>query len=176
MGFHDEAREIARKKLAEQQARGQQAGEQSYFEISVEELRKQDDRWRSDCEEKVRRWFNEVGMLPYPEYSRPEIRHRLRGYSYSDDRNTEPCVEITWQFDGYEYGASCYSRKPESLPTIEIDVKGRWFPVNTKGEIGLVLLQEEQLPPLPDWVGPMPSWPRDVPPHPTVDLTNDTKP
>jgi hypothetical protein len=145
MGFHDEAREIARQKQAEMQE--QPTGDQVFMKnmrLAFPEMEEQDEQWRSGCTEKVLRWFDKVGMLPPPELGTPKIQLRPKRYSSNYD-DTESCVRITWQFEGYEYRASCTSRKPESSPEIEISVSGMWFPANTKAAIGWALIKPRSI-------------------------------
>jgi hypothetical protein len=104
-------------------------------------------------------------MLPYPPRSIGEVRRRPRLYPNS----SEFCIEITWEFDGYKYRAAC-AEDSESLPTVEICIKGRWLRAgDTKVAIGRALLQEEQPHQVKVWeeaimksTGPL----KDIPPLP----------
>lgn len=140
MGFHDEARKIAQQAELQEQPTGDQVFKESMRRTrTFREMEEQDEQRRSDCRDKVLRWFDEVGMLPPPRPSDPEISLRPKRYSSNYD-DTESYVKITWRFDGYDYRASCASRNPESSPEVEISVDSEWFPANTKKEIGRALL------------------------------------
>jgi hypothetical protein len=170
MGFSDEARKLAQQ---EQQARDEQDPYRQFIDITKKALRIQerDERWRSDCREKVEQWFEGVGMSPHPPYSIGEIRRRPTSYSDS----SEFCIEITWEFDGYKYMAAC-PENPKSRLTVEMNIKGFWIPAgNTKEAIGRALLREEWRDPRSAWAsaamkpyGPEPQ--KDIPPPPKEPL------
>jgi hypothetical protein len=140
MGFHDEARKIAQQKeqnqLTEEQIR-QRFVER--MDRAVPEIREQRERRRSECIEKVLKWFDEIGMLPRPELT-VEFTLRSTRDPYSDRDIEEPYFKITWEFEGYEYRASCASEGPEAWPFIEMRLGYRWFYANTKEQIGHAFL------------------------------------
>jgi hypothetical protein len=152
MGFSDEAREIARKKQAEQQIRRE--------ETVTERIRRHMDFVSKEflippCRDKLAQWFDKVGMLPYPPLGSGELKRRVRkGYGSDPDesyRNDpyESYVELIWRFDGYDYRAECYPYGPADWLKIDIKVEGKWFPAGTKEAIGRALLQEGEPPPPP---------------------------
>jgi hypothetical protein len=165
MDFNDQAR-----KLAQQEAKQQASDKQDLFvEVTAAVHREQYEQWRSDCKEKVGKWFDGVGMLPHPPHSTGKISSRQIPYSDS----SESCMEITWEFAGYQYRAAC-KEDPESLPTVEICIEDHWLPGNTKAEIGRALRQKGQ--PLPRKarlaeIPPERQAPRNTPTLPPADLS-----
>jgi hypothetical protein len=146
MGFSDEARKLARQ---EQQARDKQDPDRPFIENTGRALRirEGDEQWRSNCRERVGQWFDRVGMRPRPPYRIGGIRLRPRPNSDL----SEPYIEITWEFDGYKYIATC-TENSESLPTVEINIKDYWLPAGTtKVAIGRAILREE-------WPDPSSAW------------------
>ncbi len=78
-------------------------------------------------------------MLPYPSVTVGPVAWEYSGRW--DDFTKYPSVKVTWQFEGYNYQWFFQPPTPES-PNIVMFVGNKWFPANTKEEIGKALLSE----------------------------------
>jgi hypothetical protein len=149
MSFSDEARELARKRQAEQQMRKPETSEEAFIRRMTWVMQKEfEERMLPPCVDRLTQWFDNVGMLPHPPLDSGERKYRpSQHFNWNTDRY-EPSevsyVEITWRFDGYGYRASCSPASPASSSALEVEINvgDKWFQANTKEAIGWALLQE----------------------------------
>jgi hypothetical protein len=143
VGFHDEARKIAQQKLQDQAARAETLSDR--IDRLFPEFKERRERLRSNCIEKLLKWFDEIGMLPHPRLKVEWVGNRGKPYSDADYETSEAFLRIGWVFEGYEYLARCDSDDPESGPHIKIRLGSRWFYANTIEEIGHAFLVYESM-------------------------------
>jgi len=141
MGFHDEARKIAQRKQQRQATGAETLSER--IDRLLPNLKEQRERQRSDCLEKVLKWFDEIGMLPHPRLTAEWARRPLNDPDRYDAQ--ESYFKITWEFEGYKYRASCTSGDSEAWPYIEVWIGARWFYAGTIEAIGHAFLVVEEM-------------------------------
>lgn len=161
---------MAQQERAER-AREEQDPDKIFTERSREAFHAQEreEQWRSDCKEKLGKWFDRIGMLPVPPHSAGELRRRVSRHVSRYADAAEYWMEITWQFGGYKFRAASTEDR-ESLLKVEICINGDWLKADTKAAIGHAILDEEQPRPRAVWgteAGKPGPWAKgDVPPPP----------
>lgn len=133
MGFHDELK---------QQALEKQSAAQAEAARQAEQFKQQCQIWRSECKERVVRWFDEIGMQPHPSVVLSEVTLEFN-YDYGDDDSKDYFMRANWCFEGYQYRSKrIRARASAEKIGVEINIRGYWCQADTREHIAQALLRD----------------------------------